>query len=180
MAEPESTSGSLPITGEKSWNSKCGFLLYSYMRISEDPAEMLQKTATWKEEDFQECYPRRGWKFTDEIRKFFRRDGSSKKGTNPQRASSSRGERAQPDRPRDTRSSGSQTPEVSTTPRQTQTTQERGRQLVSSDRIESRRSRTQDGDTQTRGRPTTHENRERLDSSTRDARERYSSSTDYR
>ena len=91
---------------------------------------MLQKTATWREDDFQECYPRRGWKFTDEIRKFFKRDGSSKKGTNPQRT--------QPDRPRDIRSSGSQTPEVSTTPRQTQTTRERGRQLVSSERIESR------------------------------------------
>ena len=128
------------ITGEKSWNSKCGFTLYSYMKISEDPAEMLQKTATWKEEDFQECYPRRGWKFTDEIRKCFRKDGSSKRGTNPPRE--------QPDRP-----SGSQTPEVSTTTRQTQTTRERGRQLVSSERIESRRSRTQDGDTQTRGRP---------------------------
>ena len=42
------------------------------MKISEDPAEMLQKTATWKDEDFQECCPRRGWKFTDEIRKFSR------------------------------------------------------------------------------------------------------------
>ena len=123
------------------------------MKISEDPAEMLQKTATWKEDDFQECYPRRGWKFTDGIRKFFRRDSSPKKGTNPQRASSSRGERAHPEHPRETRSSGSQTPEVNTTPRRTQTTRERGRQLVSSERIESRRARTQDGDTQTRGRP---------------------------
>ena len=87
------------ITGEKSWNSKCGFLLYSYMSFSEDPAEMLQKTATWKEDDFQECYPRRGWKFTDGNRKFFRRDSSPKKGTKPQRASSSRGERAHPEHP---------------------------------------------------------------------------------
>ena len=110
------------------------------MKISEDPAEMLQKTATWKEEDFQECYPRRGWKFTDEIRKFFRKDGSSKRGTNPPRE--------QTDRP-----SGSQTPEVSTTPRQRQSARGRGRQLVSSERIESRRASTQDGDSQTRGRP---------------------------
>ena len=128
------------ITGEKSWNSKCGLLLYGYMKISEDPAEMLQKTATWKEEDFQECYPRRGWKFTDEIRKFFRKDGSSKRGTNPPRE--------QTDRP-----SGSQTPEVSTTPRQRQSARGRGIQLVSSERIESRRASTQDGDSQTRGRP---------------------------
>ena len=128
------------ITGEKSWNSKCGFLLYSYMKISEDPAEMLQKTATWKDEDFQECYPRRGWKFTDEIRKFFRKDSSSRRGTNPQSD--------RPDRP-----TSSQTQEVITTPRQNPPARSRGRQLVSSERIESRRARTQDGDTQTRGRP---------------------------
>ena len=41
------------ITGEKSWNSKCGFLLYSFIKKSEDPDETLQKTATWKEDDLK-------------------------------------------------------------------------------------------------------------------------------
>ena len=89
---------------------------------------------------------------TDVIRKFFRRDRSN----DPGRARSSREERASRERSRETRSSGSQTPDINTTPRQTQTVlsdRPRGRQLVSSERIESRRSRTQDGDTQTRGRP---------------------------
>ena len=94
------------ITGDSSWNTKCGFLLYSYMKISEDPGDMLSKTSRRQEEDFQECYPRRGWKFTDEVRKFFQRGRSSE----PSRSRSSRDGQRPRESPREYRSSGSQTP----------------------------------------------------------------------
>ena len=118
------------------------------MTISEAPEEMLEKTAKREDDDFYDIPPEtgsRGWNCPRRERQICAR-----------RSRSSHRPAEVRERPKRTRSSGSQTPEPPKTPtRQSnaQTTRTRGRQMVSSERIESRRARTQDGGSQTRGRP---------------------------